>query len=141
MHCAARERCRGCRLRRLERHHVGTRDRAHRAADVVVDVVVEVRERDPHRPVGRLEAAAVEQDDAVVLREPEHDVERVHVRLHPVDDVLAAVLAQPELEVDQPVIPVEQRVGIDLDPEPSIVARTRLRTISMHACWYTFLSS
>ena len=133
---AGRGRWRGRRLRRPERHHITARDRAHRPADVVVDVVVEVGERDAHRPVGRLEAAAVQEHDAVVLGEPEHDVERMDMRLHPRDDVVAAVLAQPELEVDEAVVPVEQRVGRDLDAQARRSSpATRLRTISMQACW------
>src|SRR5262249_55506557 len=39
-------------------------DLAHGPADVVVDVVVEVREGDTHGPVRRREAAAVQQHDA-----------------------------------------------------------------------------
>src|SRR5688572_18384238 len=58
---------------------VAARDRAHRPADVVVDVILEVRERDAHRPVRRGKATAVEQYDAVVPGQPEHEVERVDV--------------------------------------------------------------
>ena len=43
--------------------------------------------------------------------EPEHDVERMHVVLHPAHDVFADVLARPELEVDETVVVVEQLVG------------------------------
>ena len=67
---------------------------------------------------GRRKAAAVQQHDAMVLGQPEHDVERMHVRLHPLDDVLADVLAGPELEVDQAVVVVELLVRTDFDAQP-----------------------
>src|ERR1700722_3637904 len=46
---------------------IAARDRAHAAPDVVVDIVRQVGQRDAQRPVGRVETAAVEQHDAVVL--------------------------------------------------------------------------
>src|SRR4026207_358966 len=101
----------------LESLAIAARHRANRAPDVVVDVVVEVGEGHPHRPVRRIEPAAVQEDDAMVLRQPEHDVERMYVVLHPADDVLADVLACPELEVDQAIVPVEELVWSDLDAE------------------------
>jgi hypothetical protein len=53
----------------------------------------------------------------VVLGQPEHDVERMHVLLHPLDDVVAEVLAGKELEVDQAVVVVEVLVrGLDAQP-------------------------
>src|SRR6266550_8867971 len=91
---------------------------AHRPADIVVDVIIQVRERDAHRPVGRGKAAAVEQDDAVVFGQPEHDVERMDVRLHPLHDVLAQVLAGEELEVDEAVVEVEELVRGELEVQP-----------------------
>ncbi len=51
----------------------------------------------------------------MVLGQPEHDVERVHVRLHPLDDVLAQVLAGKKLEIDQAVIVVEVLIRTDFD--------------------------
>src|SRR5438874_1196146 len=68
--------------------------------------------REPYRS-GK--AATIEQDDAVVLGQPEHDVERMHVLLHPLHDVLAQVLAGKELEVDQAVVVVEVLVRSYLD--------------------------
>src|SRR6185312_718269 len=91
------------RLPRLVVLAIAARDGADRAADVVVDMVLEVGERDARRPVRRTEAAAVQQHDAVLLGEAENDVERMHVLLHPRDNVLAEVLARPELEIDQAV--------------------------------------
>src|SRR5438034_2071653 len=91
---------------------------AHRPTDVVVDMIIQVRERYAHRPVGSGKAAAVEQHDAVVLGQSEHDVERMYVRLHPLHDVLAQVLAGEELEVDQAVVPVEVLVRRDLEVQP-----------------------
>src|SRR4051794_27834833 len=83
---------------------VSARDGANSPADVVVDMILQVCEGYAHRPIGSGKAAAVEQDDAVVFGQPEHDVERVHVRLHPLDDVLAQVFAGKKLEIDQAVI-------------------------------------
>src|SRR5438094_10520880 len=94
---------------------VSARDGADRPADVVVDVILQVCEGYAHRPIGSGKAAAVEQDDAVILGQPEHDVERVHVRLHPLDDVLAQVLAGKKLEIDQAVIVVEVLIRTDFD--------------------------
>src|SRR5688572_22457151 len=54
---------------------VVARNGAHRPADVVIDVIIQVRERYANRPVRRGKAAAVEQDNAVVFGQPEHDVE------------------------------------------------------------------
>ena len=51
----------------------------------------------------------------MVLGQPEHDVERVHVRLHPLDDVLAQVFAGKKLEIDQAVIVVEVLIRTDFD--------------------------
>src|SRR5437773_6768986 len=78
-------------------------------------MILQVCEGYAHRPIGSGKAAAVEQDDAVVLSQAEHDVERVHVRLHPLDDVLAQVLAGKKLEIDQAVIVVEVLVRSDVD--------------------------
>src|SRR5438552_5857746 len=94
---------------------VSARDSADRPTDVVVDVILQVCEGYAHRPIGSGKAAAVEQDDAVVLGQPEHDVERVHVRLHPLDDVLAQVFAGKKLEIDQAVIVVEVLIRTDFD--------------------------
>ena len=72
-----RRRVRAGGFRRTVGHDVATRDRAHGAADVAVDLIVQVRERDADRPVWRVEPAAVQEHDAMVFREPEHDVERM----------------------------------------------------------------
>src|SRR4051794_32407118 len=71
---------------------VASRDRARRPADIVVGVILEVRERDADRPVRSGKAAAIEQDDSVFFGQPEYDVQRMHVFLHPRDDVLSYVL-------------------------------------------------
>src|SRR5213592_2554417 len=94
---------------------VSARDGAHRPTDVVVDMILQVCERYAHRPIGSGKAAAVEQYDSVVLGQPEHNVERVHVRLHPLDDVLAQVLASEKFEIDQAVIVVEVLIRTDID--------------------------
>ncbi|KRD64991.1 hypothetical protein ASE71_28685 [Ensifer sp. Root954] len=52
----------------------------------------------------------------MVLGKPEGNVERVDVVLHPGDDILADIFAQPELEVDDAVIVVEIDARIGLDP-------------------------
>src|SRR6266496_6806822 len=62
---------------------VSARDGAHRPTDVVVDMILQVCEGYAHRPIGSGKAAAVEQDDTVILGQPEHDVERMHVCLYP----------------------------------------------------------
>ena len=81
-------------------------------------MILQVCEGYAHRPIGSGKAAAVEQDDAVVLGQPEHDVERVHVRLHPLDDVFAQVFAGKKLEIDQAVIVVEELIRSDWDVQP-----------------------
>src|SRR5207249_6637983 len=86
---------------------VAARDGACRPADIVVDVIFQVCERYAHRPVRSGKAATIEQNDAVILGQPEHDVERMHVLLHPLDDVLAQILAGKEFEVDEAVVVVE----------------------------------
>src|SRR4029450_10344579 len=58
---------------------VSARDGAHCPANVVVDMIFQVCEGYAHRPIRSGKTAAVEQDDAVVLGQPEDDVERVHV--------------------------------------------------------------
>src|SRR5436190_12014136 len=49
-------------------------DGAHRPADVVVDMILQVCEGYAHRPIGSGKAAAVKQHNAVVLGEPKHDI-------------------------------------------------------------------
>ena len=51
----------------------------------------------------------------MVLGQPEHDVERVHVRFYPLDDVLAQVFPCKKLEIDQAVIVVEVLIRTDFD--------------------------
>src|SRR5436190_11798883 len=94
---------------------VSARDGAYRPTDVVVNVILQVCEGYAHRPIGSGKAAAVKQDDAVVLGQPEHDVERVHVCLYPLDDVLSQVFAGKKLEIDQAVIVVEVLIRTDFD--------------------------
>ena len=53
----------------------------------------------------------------MVLGKPEDDVQRVHVRLHPLDDVFAQVLAGKKLEIDQAIIVVEVLIRTDFDIE------------------------
>src|SRR6476661_1536613 len=56
----------------LLRSHVGVPVAAghdtNSACDLVVGLIGKVRQRHPERPVGRLEPAAIEQHDAVILR-------------------------------------------------------------------------
>ena len=47
------------------------------APDFDVAVVVEIRERDPHRPGRPVEAAAVQQDDPGLLREAHDRIDRL----------------------------------------------------------------
>src|SRR5204863_6613110 len=56
---------------------VAPRDGARRPADIVVDVIIQVRERYAHRPVRSGKAATIEQDDRRILGHPEHNVERM----------------------------------------------------------------
>src|SRR5687767_2790561 len=113
-HCGHRSR----RLRGAACDDVTACHGAHCPADALIDVVIQIREGDAHRPVRGVEAAAVEKDDAVVFRETEDNVEWMDVGLDPLGDVVAAVLAQPVLEVDDAVIPVEELVRRDFDAEP-----------------------
>ena len=99
---------------RLVRIPVAACNRPHAATDVLVGLVGQVRQRHAHRPVGRFEAAAVEQHDAVRLGQAEGEIERVDVLLQMLHRFIANVLAGPELEVDEGVIRVEVRVRSDL---------------------------
>jgi hypothetical protein len=67
----------------LEGVAVAARHRPDAAADVVVDVIGQVGQRDAQRPVGRLEAAAVQQHDPVGRGQTEGQVQRVELG-HPV---------------------------------------------------------
>src|SRR6058998_1289416 len=102
----------------LVRVSIAPRDRADAASDVVVHVVGEIRERDSQRPVGRVEATAVEQDDAVLLGEAEREVERMDILLQVLDRLFANVLARPELEVDQAVVGVVVLARRRVEAEP-----------------------
>src|SRR6266481_5873341 len=73
---------------------VSARDGAHRPTDVVVDMILQVCEGYAHRPIGSGKAAAVKQDDAVVLGQ---------------------VFAGKKLEIDQAVIVVEVLIRTDFD--------------------------
>src|SRR5215216_1173455 len=65
----------------LEGLAVTPRNRPHAAPDVLVGLVGQVRQGHPQRPLRRLEAAAVQEDDAVVLRQPERQIQRMDVLL------------------------------------------------------------
>src|SRR5262245_17416499 len=67
---------------------VAARDRADAPPDVVVDVVGKIGEGHAQRPVRGLEAAAVQQHDAVVLGQAEGQVEGVDVALQVLHRVL-----------------------------------------------------
>ena len=71
------------------------------------------------RPVWRFEAAAVQQHDAVVLGQAESKIERMDVLLQVLDGIFADVLPRPELEVDQAVVGVVERVRRQLQARPS----------------------
>ena len=64
-----------------------------------------------------MRSAAVQQDDAVIARQPEHDVERMDGTLDELRHLIAEVLAQPELQVDQAIVIVEQRPGLRLQAQ------------------------
>src|SRR5438094_13403 len=80
----------------LVRVPIAARDRADAASDVVVHIVAQVGERDPQGPVGRVEATAVQQHYAVLLGQPEREIERMDVLLQVLDRLLAEVLFRPE---------------------------------------------
>src|SRR5262245_22397024 len=106
MRCAKISLRLGSLLRSFVRVAIAPRDRTDAAADVVVDVVREVGERDAQGPVRRIEAAAVQQHDAVLLGQAEREIQRMDVLLEVLDRFVAEVLAGPELEVDQTVVRV-----------------------------------
>jgi hypothetical protein len=83
----------------------------HTAPDIVVNIVGQVRQGDPQRPVRRLKASAVQQDDAVGFGQPEGEIERMNVLLQIIDRIVADVLARPELEVDEAVIGIKIGIG------------------------------
>ena len=70
----------------------------------------------------------------MVFRQAEDDIERMDVGLDPSNDVVTAVLAEPELEVDQAVYQSNNGLGGTSIPSPSMVARARVRRMSMQAC-------
>src|SRR3954463_10268612 len=72
----------------------------------IIGFVGQVRQGHPHRPLRRLEAPTVQQHDAVILGQPECEVERVNGLLQVLNGLVADVLAGPELEIDQAVIGV-----------------------------------
>ena len=111
---------------------------AQRYTDFSVDLVIKVGERDPDRPIGRVEAAAVQQHDPVVARHAKDDVERMHILLDEPRDLIADALAQPEFQIDQAVIVVEVRPGRSLERSPRIRPVTRRRRVAMHSCRYSF---
>jgi hypothetical protein len=100
-----------------ERLHIAASDGPYGPADVFISVVVEVRERDAAAPVWSLEAAAVPQDDAVVLGRAEDDVEQMHVRLHPGDKLLAEILTDPKLEVELAIVGGIEQAAVDFEAE------------------------
>src|SRR5882672_8816848 len=69
-------------LARLPRLHVLLRRLAHVVADLRVVLVVQVGERDAHRPGRAAEAAAVHQHHARLLGEAEQEVHRLVVLHH-----------------------------------------------------------
>src|SRR5918993_918479 len=73
--------------------------------------------RPAKRALRRLEATSVQEDDPMVLSEPERQVERVDVLLQVLHCLVADVFAGPELEVDQPVIAVVVRVRGELQAQ------------------------
>src|SRR5215510_16464487 len=78
-------------------------NRPNPASDVFVCFVGQIRQGDAQRPVGGLEAAAIEQHDSVILGQSECEIERVYMLLQIFYRFVADVLARPELEVDEAI--------------------------------------
>src|SRR6516225_9622830 len=104
-------------LRSLEGVPVTARDRANPAPYFFIHFVVQIREGHPKGPIRRVEAAAIQKHDPVILGQAKREVERMHVLLEVLDGVFANVLARKELEVNQAVIGVVQRVGGKLNAQ------------------------
>ena len=96
---------------------IAARDGSNPASDVVVDLVGQICQRHAQRPVRRFEAAAVQQHDPVVLGQAEGEIERMDVLLKVLDGILADVLLRPELEIDQAVVCIVERVLADCEAE------------------------
>src|SRR6476646_7928998 len=89
---------------------IAARDGSNPAPDFFLYLVRQVGQRDTQRPVWRLKAAAVQQHDPVVLSQAESEIERMDVLLQVLNRFCAYVLAGKELEVDQAVVGVIERV-------------------------------
>src|SRR5437667_8344448 len=87
-------------LRSLEGIPVAARDRSNAASYVLVHFVWQIGQGHAQRPVWRLEAAAVQQHNPMILGQTEGEVERVDILLKIFDGVLPDILASKELEVD-----------------------------------------
>src|SRR5207245_5235917 len=98
-------------LRSLEGIPVAARNRANPAPYFFIDLVVQIREGHAQGPVWRVEAAAIQKHDSVIVGQTKRQVERMHVLLEVLDGFLPNPLTGKELEVNQTVIGVVQWVG------------------------------
>ena len=105
-------------MRCLERIPVDARNGAHGPPYVLVGLIRQVGQGHAQRPLRSIEASAIEQHDAVGLRQPKRQVEGVDVLLQIFDRVVPDVFARPELEIDQAVIGVVIWVRLEGELEP-----------------------
>src|SRR6185437_16109607 len=108
-------------IRRFIGVPIAAGDRSNAAPDVVVNVVRQVCQGHAERPLGGVEAASVQQYDAMGFGQLESEIERVDVLLEVFDGGIADVLARPELEIDQSVVGVVVGIRIQLVGEAQAV--------------------
>src|SRR5579859_2819808 len=93
---------------------VTARNGSDSASDFLVHLVGKVGQRDAQRPVGRIEAAAVQQHDPVVLGQAEGEIKRMNVLLQVFDGFFSYVFARPKLKINQAIVSVVVRVRAEL---------------------------
>src|SRR5215469_6804125 len=120
-------------LRSLESMPVASCDRANSAANFLVSLITQIGQGDSHRPFGGFEAAAVQQNDSVILGQAKCKIERVHILLEILNGVLAYVLACKKLEVNQTIVGVVMWVGGKLDAQ-TLDSRFGTPVHDLHAC-------
>src|SRR5690348_5507154 len=93
-------------------------ERAQMLADRDVIVIVEIRQRDTHRPRRSAKSAAVEQHRSETFGQLNDDIEQYALLLYERHEVIAERTAPPSLEVELGVIAATTRVVVSRVPEP-----------------------
>src|ERR1700743_1715580 len=93
---------------------VATGDQAYASSDILVRFVGQIREGHAKRPIGCFETAAVQENDSVCLGKAEGEIERMDGLLQGFNRFVADILPRPELKIDQAVVGVIVRIGLEL---------------------------